>query len=88
MSIFRDCDGVLFVDFLPCGTTINGPYDASLLHRLRSSIWEKRREKLVCFSATSSRHRICSQVQHHTGSTELNHRAYSSNIVSSDYYLF
>ena len=38
----------MLVDFLPHGTTINGPYYASFLHRLHSSTWEKSREKLRC----------------------------------------
>ena len=33
MTIFCNCEGVLLVDFLPHGTTINDPYYASLLHR-------------------------------------------------------
>ena len=45
MTIFWDCKGVLLVDFLPCDTTTNGPYYASLLHRLRSSIQEKYRRE-------------------------------------------
>ena len=31
---------------------------------------------------------ICSQVQHYTGLTELNHRAYSPDIAASDNHLF
>ena len=46
MTIFWDRQGVLLVDFLPRGTTINGLHYASLLHRLRSTISEKRREEL------------------------------------------
>ena len=45
MTIFWDCKGVLLVDLLPCDTTTNGPYYASLLHRLRSSIQEKYRRE-------------------------------------------
>ena len=47
MTIFWDCEGVLLLDFLPGSTTISGPYYASLLHRLRPSIREKRHEELT-----------------------------------------
>ena len=46
ITIFWDCEGILLVDFLPRGTTINGRYYASLLHRLLFSIQEKRCLKL------------------------------------------
>ena len=48
MTIFWDCEDVRLVDFLPHGTTINGPYYALLLHQLRSSIREKYPRKLMC----------------------------------------
>ena len=43
MSIFWDFEGVLLIDFLPCNTTINGPYYALLLHLLGSFIQETHR---------------------------------------------
>ena len=46
MTIFWDREGVLLVDFLPCGSTINDPYYASLYHRLRFSTREKCRGRL------------------------------------------
>ena len=45
-TIFGDCEGVLLVDFLPCDTTINDSYYASLLHRLCFPIREKGGRKL------------------------------------------
>ena len=39
---------------------------------------------VVCYSL---RQRSCSQIRHHTGLTELNHPAYSPDIVHSDYHL-
>ena len=38
MIIFWDKDGVLFTEYLPRGTTVNGPYYASIIERLRSVI--------------------------------------------------
>jgi len=45
MMIFWDKDGVLLTDHQPHGTTINGPYYACIIERLRSAILEKHREK-------------------------------------------
>jgi hypothetical protein len=46
MVIFWDKDGVLLTEYLQRGTTINGPYYASIIERLRSVILEKRRGKV------------------------------------------
>ena len=46
MMIFWNKDGVLLTEYLPCGTSINGPSDASIIQRLRSVIVEKRRDKV------------------------------------------
>ena len=46
MIIFWDKDGVLLTEYLPHGTTINGPSNASIIERLRSVIVEKRRDKV------------------------------------------
>ena len=55
MIIFWNKDGVLLTEYLPRGTTINGPYYASIIERLRSVIVEKGRAKLAmecCFFIT------------------------------------
>ena len=46
MIIFWDKDGVLLTEYLPHGTTINGPSDASIIERLHSVIVEKGRGKI------------------------------------------
>jgi len=43
----RDQDGILFVDYLPKGQTINAEYYASLLVQLKESLKEKRRGKVT-----------------------------------------
>ena len=94
MTIFWDCEGVLLVDFLSRGTAINGSYDASFLHRLRSSIREKRRGKLrrgvLLLQDSTSVHKlnITQNAIQYTDFTELNHPAYSSDLAPSDYHLF
>ena len=86
MTIWH-CEGVLLGDFLPCGTTINGPYYASLLHRLCSSIREKCRGKFRLGVLLLLRQCTCLQVQHHTVAiqysdfTELNRLAYCPDLA-------
>ena len=46
MTVFWDEDGILLTDYLARGSTITGPYYASLIKRLRSTILEKRRGKV------------------------------------------
>ena len=94
MTIFWDSDGVLLTDYLSHGTTINGPYYASLLERLRSAIKEKRRGKLtqgvllLHDNAPVHKSNIAQAAIRQAGFTELNHPAYSPDIAPSDYYLF
>ncbi len=94
MIIFWDKDGVLLIDYLPRGTTINGPYYASIIERLRSAILEKRRGKVrhgVLLLHDNAPVHKCNIVQaaiRHAGFVELNHPAYSPDIAPSDYHLF
>ena len=46
-SIFWDQDGILHIDYLPKGQTINAEYYSSLLVRLKSILKEKRRGKVI-----------------------------------------
>jgi len=41
--IFRDQDGILLIDYLPKGQTINAEYYLSLLVQLKDILKEKRR---------------------------------------------
>lgn len=41
-SVFWDASGILFIDYLPKGQTINGEYYANLLDKLHQCIQEKR----------------------------------------------
>ena len=94
MTVLWDCEDVLLVDFLLRGTTINGPYYASLLHQLRSSIQEKDRGKLRCSvllihnSAPVHMSNITQAAIQYTDFTELNHHAYSPDLAPRDYHLF
>ena len=46
-SIVWDQDGVLLIDFLPKGQTINAEYYLSLLAQLKDILKEKHREKIT-----------------------------------------
>ena len=46
-SVFWDADGILLIDYLQKGQTINGTYYASLLTQLREKIKIERRRKLT-----------------------------------------
>ena len=51
-SIFSDQDGILLIDYLPKGQTINAEYYSSLLMQLKEILKEKRRgnvTKVVLF---------------------------------------
>jgi [histone H3]-lysine36 N-dimethyltransferase SETMAR len=94
MVIFWDKDGILLTEYLPRGTTINGPYYASIIERLRSVILEKRRGKVsrgVLLLHDNAPVHKCNIVQgaiRQAGFVELNHPTYSPDISPSDYYLF
>ena len=90
--IFCNKDGVLLTEYLPCGTTINGPSYTSIIERLRSAIVEKRRGKVsrgeLIFHDNVPIHK-CKIVQtaiRQVGFIELNHPACSLNIVPTNYH--
>lgn len=41
-SVFWDADGILMIDYLPKGQTINGEYYANLLDNVHQCIQQKR----------------------------------------------
>ena len=45
--IFRDQDGILLIDYLPKGQTINAEYYLSLLMQLKDILKEKRRRNVT-----------------------------------------
>jgi len=49
-SIFWDQDGILLIDYLPKGQTINAEYYASLLVQMKAILKEKRRGKVTKWS--------------------------------------
>ena len=94
MIIFRNRDGVLLTEYLPRGATINGPYYASIIERLRSVIVEKQRGKvshgvlLLHDNAPIHKCEIVQAATQQAGFIELNQPAFSPDIAPSDYHLF
>ena len=94
MTIFWDEDSVLLTEYLPRGTTINGPCYESIIERLRSVIVEKGCAKVshgVLLLHDNAPIHKCNIVQaaiRQAGFIELNHPAYSRDIAPSDYPLF
>jgi histone-lysine N-methyltransferase SETMAR len=93
-SIFWDCEGILLIDFKERNTTVTGEYYASLLHRLRDAIKEKRRGKLsrgvllLHDNAPVHTSIVAKAAIEQVGFKELDHPPYSPDLAPSDYYLF
>ena len=92
MIIFWNKDGVLLTEFLPCGTTINGPCYASIIEWLCSVIAEIGRSKVsrevLLFHDNALIHK-CNIVQaaiRQVGFIELNHPVYSLDIAPTNYH--
>lgn len=93
-TIFWDCEGILLIDYLPKGTTMNGEYYVGLLTKVRQAVIEKRRGKIskgVLFlqdNAPVHTAQIARRALRETGFEELNHPPYSPDLAPSDYFLF
>ena len=93
-SVFCDAKGILFIDYLQKGKTINGEYYAKLLRELRQAIKSKRPGKLTkgvllhqdnvpahkSLVAMSPVHDCCFEL--------IDHTPYSPDLAPSDYFLF
>ena len=90
--IFWDKDGVLLIEYLPRGTTINGPRYASIIERLHSVIVEKGRDKVsrgVLLLHDKVPIHKCKLVQaaiRQVGFIELNQPVYSPDIALTNYH--
>ena len=93
MIIFWDKDGVLLTEYLPRGTTVNGPYYALIIEWLHPVILEKRRGKvgrvvlLLHDNAPVDKCNIVQAAIRQAGFIESNHWTYSPDISPSDCYL-
>lgn len=94
LSVFWDSEGVLLVDFLKKGNTINAKYYSNLLIKLRAKIKELRPGKLsktVMFhqdNAPAHTARDTMSTIAECGFEIMDHPPYSPDLAPSDYYLF
>jgi len=93
-SIFWDQDGIVLIDNLPKGQTINTEYYSSLPVQLKDILKGKRREKItkgVLFlhdNAPAHRALATQKKLAYLGFHCLDHPPYSPDLAPSDYYLF
>ncbi|GBP68017.1 Mariner Mos1 transposase [Eumeta japonica] len=93
-TIFWDSEGVLLIDYLPKGTTMNGQYYANILAQAREDVVQKRRGKLsrgVLFlqdNASVHTARVSRQALKDTGFSEIDHPPHNPDLTLSDYFLF
>jgi len=91
-SIFWNQDGVLFIDYLPKGQTINSEYYSSLLVQLKNILKEKRRGKFtkgfLFLHNAPAYQALATQKMAHLGFQCLDHPPYSPDLAPLDYHLF
>ena len=93
-SIFWDQDGILLIDYLPKGQTINAECYSSLLVQLKGILKEKRRGKVtkevLFFHDNTPAHRALATQKKlaYLGFQCLDHPPYSPDLAPSDYHLF
>jgi len=86
-SIFWDQGGILLIDYLPKGQTINAEYYSSLLVKLKDILKEKRRGKVtkgVLFlhdNAPAHRPLVTQKKLAYLGFHCLDHPAYSPDVA-------
>ena len=93
-SVFWDARGIIFIDYLEKGKTINGEYYANLLQRLSEEIKQKRphlAKKKVLFHADNApvhKSVIAMAKLNELQFELLPHAPYSPDLAPSDYFLF
>lgn len=93
-SVFWDQKGILLIDFLPQGETINANRYCETLKKLRRAIQNKRRGMLtsgVCLLHDNARPHVArstAQLLDKFGWDVLTHPPYSPDLAPSDYHLF
>jgi len=92
-SCFWDRDGILLIDYLPKGQTINAEYYSSQLVLLKDILKEKRRGEVtkgVLFlhkNAPAHRELATHKKLAYLGFQCLDHPPYSPDLAPSDYHL-
>ena len=92
--IFCDQDGILLIDYLPNGQTMNTEYYSSLLVQLKDILKEKRCgkfTKMILFlhdNAPAHQALATQKKLAYLGFQYLDHPPYSPDLAPSDYHLF
>lgn len=93
-TVFWDKDGILLIDWLPAGQTINSSYYIEVLKNLREAIKSQRRGKLtrgVLLQHDNARphcSRETTAAIQQLGFQVVPHPAHSPDLAPSDYWLF
>jgi [histone H3]-lysine36 N-dimethyltransferase SETMAR len=93
-SVLRDEHGIIFIDYLEKGQTINSEYDMALLERLNDEIKKKpgsiRRKKVRFHQDNALCHKSIKTTAklHELGYDLLPHPPYSPDLAPSDLILF
>lgn len=93
-SVFWDSKGILLIDYLQTGKTINGEYYSSLLDQLDKKIKEKRpglaKKKIIFHQDNAPAHKGALAMAKLTKLRYelLDHPPYSPDMAPSDFYLF
>lgn len=93
-TVFWDSKGILLIEYMKKGETINAACYASTLCILKEAIKEKRRGKLTAGvlllhdNAPVHTARIAKAAVRDCGFEEINHPPYSPDLAPSDYFLF
>ena len=93
-SIFLDQDGIILINHLPKGQTINAEYYSSLMVQLKDILKEKRHGKVIkgvlFLHNSASAHRALATQEKlaYPDFQFLDHSPYSPDLTPSDYHLF
>jgi histone-lysine N-methyltransferase SETMAR len=93
-SIIWDSHGIIMIDYLGQGRTINGTYYADELRRLRQKIARKRRGKLtqgvllLCDNAPVHTSQVATVAATDCGFEIIPYPPYSPDLAPSDFYMF
>lgn len=93
-SVFWDAHGIIFIDYLQKGQTINSDYYIALLERLKAEIAKKRphlnRKKVLFHQDNAPCHKSMKTMVkfNELGYELLPHPPYSPDLAPSDYFLF
>ena len=93
-SVFWDAKGIVFINYLQKGKTINGEYYAKLLRELQQAIKSKRPGKLTKGvllhqdNAPAHKSLVAMSAVHDCGFELIDHPPYPPDLAPSDYFLF